>query len=267
MSKKKWWNMFVEFEGEGPHSAGSGGGPPDAEDIDALLARTRALTQEAGVPTSEAPDAPPPPPSAPSPSPPSAAPQLSLPPATGAASTIAEGTPLAQIYAAEGCVPPSPKTVEEIVMFLDGLKAMPVTVQQQALEAMDNADTSWSIDDVLVDAQNKIEALRRATEGLSGVLDAAQYEVQSDIDNQAALIAKATSTIDAEIEEHRNQIAELESLRDQEIQAAELAQEQARERLLTSQHAAGREAARYQTEMDRLARFVATFDPTAGGRP
>ena len=252
---KKWWNLFVEFEGENPGSSASDGSEPlDLDDVDALLARTRALTGDVDTP-----DEAPPPPEPVTATPPPLPPSAHVAPVSAAAPAFIEGRSFDQIYAEQGCVPPAPKTVDEVIRFLDGLKAMPTAVQHQALDAMDQADTTWTIEDVILDAHNKVEALRRASQSLQATVQVARQRCQEEMDAQDQLSAAATEKIGAEIASLREQIASLESLKDQELAEAQLAKASAQESIQATEQQCGRETARYEHEIARLTQFIQTF--------
>ena len=148
--KKKGWasaftGLFIQTDDNG---AGASGGSGEV-DIEALLRETSAMT-------SDLPDSAPPPRASAPPSPYGTPAAASAPIPAG----LVIGQPLVELYEAYG-VPKSPKSVEEIVLFLQGLKNMPHNVQTQALKAMDDADPNWSIADVLHDGRNKIAALSK----------------------------------------------------------------------------------------------------------
>jgi len=255
MAKKTWMSMFIVQDDQQDTASEGDNTNLDVADIDTLLAETRALTEQAGGIASGRP-------------PPSAADAISAAavapaPPIGTASSIVEGRALAEVYAEQGCVPPSPKSVNEVITFLNGLSSMPEAVQKQALAAMDNADVSWTLDDVVLDARNKVEALNRAKAGLADTMSVASSKANAEIADQDALISNATTTIHDSIAALQTQIAELEQLRDTENTAAEAHKTSAREALKSTVEACGREASRFDTEATRLGHFIKTFGPSA----
>jgi len=248
--KKSWMSMFVEFEE--PKNAPETNLAPedmDSEDIAAMLAaalptKTPSTEPVPVIPVVSAP-----------------IPVSSVPVSSG----IVEGRSIEDVIREQGCVPPSPKSATEIIAFLDGLKTMPLAVQQQALKAMDDADANWTLDDAVLDAKNRKEALRRAKEGLGATMSAAATKATTDIAAQDQLIANATSTVNDNIANLKAQIAELETLRDSETSGAEATKTSIRSTLKTTQEACGREAARFDTESARLDHFITTFGPNAQG--
>src|SRR5687768_12451450 len=72
---------------------------------------------------------------------------------------ITKGRIFSEIYA-EQSVMSSPKTAEEVLKIIDGMSALPIEVRKISIEAMDLADDSWTIEDVKLDASNKIAALQ-----------------------------------------------------------------------------------------------------------
>ena len=256
MAKKSWLSMFVEFEEEPKKASAADSSHMNATDIDALLAETRAMTAASSgddappvfeIPLTHSGDGSPPPPV----------------PSSGPPPPFVEARPFADIYAEQGCVPPSPKSVDEVIVFLDGLKTMPDSVQKQALSAMDNADASWTLDDVALDARNKIEALSRAKNGLSETLASAVTAAEAEITAQDAIISSANNTINDNIDSLRAQIVDLEVLRDAENIAAETHNATVRSNLQSTVESCGRESARFQAESTRLGHFIKTFGPNA----
>lgn len=120
---------------------------PEEIDVDALLAEI-GQTTDAYTPAS-APDSPPEP----------------VPVIIEDGFVIEEGRDFADYYA-QFNVPPSPKTTEEILAVLEGMKSLPEEARRIALEAMDASDNRWTMDDVRLNAQNCIDALGKTKEYL-----------------------------------------------------------------------------------------------------
>lgn len=152
-------------------------------DIDAIIRRaaeaeTRATASPPPMPAGSAADAP-------------------------AAPGVEEGLDFAQIFARQG-VADAGFPVERLIKLVDGLKALDPTTRRAAISAMDVADETWSMDQVLADADAKIAALRGHQRHLQGNADAL---VQA---NQAR-IAELESSRDTRLADLRQQIAVLEA--------------------------------------------------------
>jgi hypothetical protein len=116
---------------------------------------------------------------------------------------VEEGLDFAQIYARQG-VADAGFPVERLIKLVDGLKALDPTTRRAAIGAMDVADETWSMDQVLADADAKIAALRGHQRHLQGNADAL---VQA---NQAR-IAELEGSRDTRLADLRQQIAALEA--------------------------------------------------------
>ena len=88
-------------------------------------------------------------------------PVVATAPAVPAAPITEPATPLNldDIYTAHG-VGPSLYPAERLLRLVDGLSAMDVATRLMAIQAMDAADESWTIDDPLADAAAKVNALQ-----------------------------------------------------------------------------------------------------------
>ncbi len=234
--------MFVEQSSD----------PAPTADTEAALAALRAQTQSLTADLAE---------DTPAPRPPEvAAEQPAASASAVGAALIAEDQPLSDFYSA---VPPSPKSAEEILAFLSGLKGMPESVQNQALRAMDAADTTWTIDDVLLDAHNKVRALRNAKEHVAEQVRQTEATARADLEAQDAYAEHASSTIRDNVAALREQIAEMESLLASEIAAAEDRKASAEVSLQQARDAADRKCARFDTEIRRLHTLIQAFGPPA----
>lgn len=214
-------------------------------DIDALLASTRELT--GGVETSE--------PATPPPVAPMSTPAVGSP---GPTATLVKNRPLSEIYQ-EFHVPPSPKTVDELLAFLGGISNMPAPAQAQIITAMDQADDNWEIGDVISDAQAKIQALGLAKQGLDGQLQSALSASEARVQAADQAINNARSTIGDQISALQSQIAEMQNLLAEEEKAQMAIKTAAQQEQIESRSAAQSEAARYDSEVARLQKFITTF--------
>lgn len=116
---------------------------------------------------------------------------------------VEEGLDFAEIFARQGVVDAG-FPVERLVKLVDGLKALDPTTRRAAITAMDVADETWSMDQVLADADAKIAALRGHQRHLQGNADALVRANQ-------ARIAELESSRDARLADLRQQIAVLEA--------------------------------------------------------
>ncbi len=116
---------------------------------------------------------------------------------------VEEGLDFARIYARQGLVDAA-FPVERLIKLVDGLKSLDPTTRRAAITAMDVADETWSMEQVLADADAKIAALRGHQRHLQGNADAL---VQA---NQAR-IAELEGSRDTRLADLRQQIASLEA--------------------------------------------------------
>ena len=145
-------------------------------------------------------------------------------PLTHAPKLLAEPIALDDIYAKAG-VPPANYPAERLLRLLDGLSAMDEPVRLMAIQAMDAADESWTIEDPLNDAQAKLQALDMHAELLALNLQALERDTQKNTQTVKARQEKVSTEI-------RQQIAELEALMAREV--AKATQEVARQEALLS---------------------------------
>lgn len=116
------------------------------------------------------------------------------------------------IYAHAG-IAPALYPAERLLRLLDGLSAMDEATRRMAIQAMDAADESWSIDDPLADAAAKAQGLAAHAEQLRQNLQALQAESQQKLQAIAERQDKVVGDI-------RQQIAELEGLVSRELARA-----------------------------------------------
>lgn len=236
---------LVELEEEDLPAAAA---PSGADDIDALLAETRAMLGKVDV---EAPSAEPPPASAPPPGPPPP-PRVELPPLT--VEGLTDDRSLPAIYAEAG-ISDIPFPVERLLKVLDGLSAMDSATRRTVVAAMDEADDTWSIHDVLLDASRKVGALGAARARLDRALAEAESRTEAELAAQDAFAEQATGAI-------RAQIAELEAALAEEIKGVGEQKSQIRVRLEAARAAHATQAARLDGEIERLRTLYPVFgDP------
>lgn len=181
-------------------------------------------------------------------------PATSPTPVDGEAPSIVEGAPLDGIYSSFG-VPPASFPAERLLKVLDGLRAMDAANQRAAVAAMDAADDSWSLDEVLADAASKVAALNAHLGTLSNTVAAVRAKEQEE----RAALAKEYEALCTSINQ---QIAELqEALRlatADNVSAIQGLENRTRDAASASQ----REQLRIQSEIDRLGALQQQFAPT-----
>ena len=181
------------------------------------------------------------------------------PPASGqtdaAAIGISEQRPLSEIYLDQS-VPPSPFPAEKLLKILDGLAALEPASRQAAVLALDAADDAWSIDDALLDAQNKIKALQDARLQIEDQTRAALALARSRIEAREQRQQEAVAAI-------RKQIADLEALLEREV--ARAAEEKAglNNDAVAAKAACARETTRLAAEIERIGHIEAVFTPAS----
>jgi len=228
---KKALGVFVEVpEGADEH---------DDVSIDDLNDEARRLLAEIEAGSDAAPppaaEAPPPPPSAPVPT----------------------GGDFADIYAAAG-VPPSPYSAEMLLKVAEGLRAMPLDQARAAVHAMDGADDRWTVGDVLLDADRKIDALN----GVQQAVVTSQQQAEQRYD---AVVQSLDSQLAATQTEIRKQIEELQALFTEAGETAAVEKATALSELEATRNSAQAEASRLQVEVDRLRQVHGFFDDGTAG--
>jgi hypothetical protein len=124
------------------------------------------------------------------------------------------GTPLKldDIYAKAG-VPASLYPAERLLRLIEGLSAMDPGTRLMAIQAMDAADESWTIEDPLADAQTKAQALAMHAELLQLNLQALERDTLARIEATTAKREKVVGDI-------RQQVSELDALMNREMARA-----------------------------------------------
>lgn len=114
-----------------------------------------------------------------------------------------------QIYSSAG-VPTSPYPAERLLRLIDGLRVMDQTTRLQAIQAIDAADDSWTIQDSVKDASTKISVLEAHTKFIRDEIARAELETQT-------LLSEVRQRHEEAVAEIKRQIAELENLLAREI--------------------------------------------------
>jgi Flp pilus assembly secretin CpaC len=139
---------------------------------------------------------------------------------------------------------------------VDGLRALDPATRRAAIMAMDVADETWSMEQVLADADAKVAALRGHQRQMQGTADAV---VQSNRERIVAL----ESSRDGRVAELRQQIAALEAQIQDAIgtTAADVAKLQSESE--SNKAALLRETQRIDAHILNLDELVAQFRPPA----
>jgi chromosome segregation ATPase len=170
---------------------------------------------------------------------------------------VVEKLPLDQIYA-QGNVPASPYPAEKLLKLLDGLRTMDANVRKAAITAMDAADDSWTIEDVLLDVDRKIKALEARKALLAAQARAADVQAKAEVSAREQKQQEAVASI-------RQQIADLQALMEREVEKATADKSAAQARAKTAQDASTRESARLDEEINRLREIPNTFAAPGAG--
>ncbi len=232
----------TDVGGEAPSSAGSSAGGSSAgndDDLDALIRRAAAAE------------------SAPPPLPASNTAAASPGDAAESAPTVTieEGLEFADIYARQG-VAGAQFPVERLLKLVDGLRALDPTTRRAAITAMDVADETWSMDQVLADADAKILALRGHQQALKAIA-----ENLGNVNRER--IASLESGRDGAVAALREQIATLEAQIHEAVgsTAAEVAKLQSQSE--SAKAALQRETQRIDAHIINVEELVAQFRPGA----
>jgi hypothetical protein len=116
---------------------------------------------------------------------------------------VEEGLTFTDIYARQS-VAEAQFPVERLLKLVEGLRALDPTTRRAAIMAMDVADETWSMDQVLADADAKVAALRGHQRQMQG---AAEGVVQTNRERVSAL----ESSRDGRLADLRQQISALEA--------------------------------------------------------
>jgi len=172
-----------------------------------------------------------------------------------AACAIEEQRSFEALYHEQG-VPASPFPAEKLLKLLDGLRAMDAVVRKAAIQAMDAADDAWTVDDAVLDAQRKIGALQQAQAYLVQQTQSAQAHAQEQLKHREQQHLAA-------IEAVKRQIAELEGLREREVEKATADRAAIQAQAKAVEDASARETARLAGELARLLQIIETFGTTS----
>lgn len=119
------------------------------------------------------------------------------------ARSVEEGLDFAEIYARHG-VSEAGFPVERLLKLVEGLRTLDPTTRRAAITAMDVADETWSMEQVLADADAKVAALRAQQRAQQTVADTLVAE-------NAQRIQALEAERDGRVADLRQQIAALEA--------------------------------------------------------
>ena len=168
---------------------------------------------------------------------------------------VEEGLSFVDIYARQNVAEAS-FPVERLLKLVEGLRALDPTTRRAAIMAMDVADETWSMEQVLADADAKMAALRGHQRQMQGGADGV---VQANRERVAAL----ESSRDARLAELRQQISALEAQIQDAIgsTAADVAKLQSESE--SNKAALLRETQRIDAHILNLQELAAQFRPAA----
>lgn len=173
------------------------------------------------------------------------------PPVHYVTEAVAPGLSFEELYR-EAHIPSSPFPAERLLRLLDGLRAMDEATRKAAVRAMDEADENWNIDDPVLDAQRKIQALDAFCQALEAKMARRKEQAAADMANLKAAHEQTSREI-------RKQISELEKLLDRETQKTAEKMAALEAECNTLQNQVDSEKTRMQQEIARLSEISAQF--------
>ncbi|HAY29474.1 MAG TPA: hypothetical protein PK440_06690 [Candidatus Accumulibacter phosphatis] len=135
---------------------------------------------------------------------------------------------------------------------------MDAVTRKAAVVAMDAADDNWQIEDCLHDAELKIAALQEHKSRLAAQLESRERQSAEIVDQIRLALDEATAAI-------RQQISELEQLREREVTRAAQETTSVEAGLRAARESVAREARRIDGEIERLREIPNTFRAPATG--
>jgi hypothetical protein len=168
-----------------------------------------------------------------------------------------ESESFADIFA-DAAIPPSPYPAEKLLRLLDGLRAMDAVTRKAAVLAMDAADDNWQIDDCLRDAELKIAALEEHKSRLAAQMESRERQSAGIVEQIRLTLDEATAAI-------RQQISELDQLREREVTRAAQETTSVEAGLRAARESVARETRRIDGEIERLREIPNSFRPPAAG--
>jgi hypothetical protein len=172
---------------------------------------------------------------------------------------LQEQRPFEDIYA-EQAVAPVAFSADKLLRILDGLAALDPVSRKAAVIALDSADDSWSLDEVLADAERKTAALDAAKRQLEAHVRSALQQAREAIEARDQKQNDAVSRI-------RQQITDLEALLEREVTRSTEEKASLEANARATKDACVRESARLDQERSRLARIAEIFGPDRASSP
>jgi hypothetical protein len=172
---------------------------------------------------------------------------------------LQEQRPFEDIYA-EQAVEPVAFSADKLLRILDGLAALDPVSRKAAVIALDSADDSWSLDEVLADAERKTAALDAAKRQLEAHVRSALQQAREAIEARDQKQNDAVTRI-------RQQITDLEALLEREVTRSTEEKASLEANARTTKDACVRESARLDQERSRLARIAEIFGPDRASSP
>lgn len=168
---------------------------------------------------------------------------------------LPEGVPFENIYALANVLPVS-YSIERLDKLVEGLNQLDRATQRTAVTAMDAADDSWKIEDVISDGRTKVAALL----GYQGDITELEQAIKAEVDVRlnANSVAKAATLKDFDA-----RIAELTVQREQAIAASSTEAANLRATAAAASEAADRERARIHGPVTRFGTLITLFDAPA----
>lgn len=172
---------------------------------------------------------------------------------------IDEGADVKLIYE-EAAIVDGPYPIERLAKVLAGLSQMDVASRRVAIEAMDAADDTWSIEDVLADGRNKVNALASYQNQVKELRDAIRSEVENRVTESQDNKNQAVADID-------QQISELQIKREEFLSASATEVAQLRGQDLAAEDAATREVARIEENIKQIKNILNLFSKNENNTP
>ncbi len=172
---------------------------------------------------------------------------------------IDEGADVKHIYE-EAAVVDGPYPIERLAKVLAGLSQMDVASRRVAIEAMDAADDTWSIEDVLADGRNKVNALTSYQNQVKELREAIRSEVENRITESQENKNLAVADID-------KQISELQIKREEFLSTSATEVAQLRGQDLAAEDAATREVARIEDNIKQIKNILTLFSKNENNTP
>jgi hypothetical protein len=165
---------------------------------------------------------------------------------------IPEGVALETIYT-QMSVPSAGFTIEKLSKLLDGLSQLDPETKKTMVRAMDSADDTWTIEDVVADARNKVGAIDSYSGQISELEAGITKEVERRVEASMAEKKAAIELID-------EQAAKLEQQREAAIAESATAVAKLRAQGLAATETADRERRRLATTSKNYQSLVSLFN-------